>query len=284
MSTPIKRAFLVGINYKGTDYELGGCINDVTTIKDLLISQYGYLENNIVLLSDNTHIKPTRANILEGWRWLLSKNSSLDFAAANEDISNGTILSGDYESLTSADKPRLFFHYSGHGSQVKDMNGDEKDGKDETICPIDSDTAGMITDDVIREELASKVPSHGKLFSLIDACHSESSLDLLWTVTSCFFGSFKLSKVGNYESTKGEVVLLSGCRDSETSSDIVVDGKGQGALTYSFVEVLKASNYKITYDKLLTDIRHFIKDEKLSHQVPCLSFGKSAKISSRFTL
>ena len=37
----------------------------------------------------------------------------------------------------------LFFHYSGHGSQTYDSDGDEVDGNDETICPVDYNSAGM---------------------------------------------------------------------------------------------------------------------------------------------
>ena len=38
----------------------------------------------------------------------------------------------------------LFFHYSGHGSQQQDHDGDEVDGTDETICPVDYKDAGQI--------------------------------------------------------------------------------------------------------------------------------------------
>lgn len=40
------------------------------------------------------------------------------------------------------------FHYSGHGGTTKDLDGDEEDGTDETIYPIDHERAGMIVDDV----------------------------------------------------------------------------------------------------------------------------------------
>jgi hypothetical protein len=31
----------------------------------------------------------------------------------------------------------LWCHFSGHGTQVRDRDGDEADGKDEAICTID---------------------------------------------------------------------------------------------------------------------------------------------------
>lgn len=270
MSTTIKRAFLVGINYKGSQYELRGCINDVLLIKNILIKHYGYSDANILLLSDDTFIKPTAANIIQGWKWLLSKNTASDFLKS-------------YIPLASNEKGNYFFHYSGHGSQVSDTNKDENDGHDETICPIDFLTAGMITDDVIRENLALKVSSNSKLVSIIDACHSESSFDLLWTVKVGLFGGFSLSKVGSYPATLGDVVMLSGCKDAQTSADIEIDGKGSGALTYSLVQVLKQANYNITCDDLLTNVRNYIKKNGLSSQIPCLSFGKSADISRKFS-
>lgn len=47
---------------------------------------------------------------------------------------------------------RFFFHFSGHGGRVKDVDGDEDDGYDETIYPVDHDRyqgdSGQIVDDV----------------------------------------------------------------------------------------------------------------------------------------
>ena len=278
MSTTIKRAFLVGINYRGSQYELQGCINDVLLIRDILISHYGYNDSNILLLSDDTVIKPTAANIIQGWKWLLSKSSASDFEKS-------------YIPLASNEKGNYFFHYSGHGSQVYDNNRDENDGRDETICPIDYLTAGMITDDVIREKLAVRVSSNSKLVSIIDACHSESSFDLLWTVKVGFFGGFSLTKVGSYAPTIGDVIMLSGCKDNQKSADIEINSNyaqseiiSHGALTYALVQVLKQANYNITCDDLLMNVRNYIKRDGLSSQVPCLSFGKSADISRLFSL
>ena len=40
---------------------------------------------------------------------------------------------------------------SGHGGQTKDTSGDEADGYDETIYPLDFEQAGQIVDDVSSE-------------------------------------------------------------------------------------------------------------------------------------
>ena len=51
----------------------------------------------------------------------------------------------------------VFFHFSGHGQQVRDKNGDENDGLDESIVPGDaqdqSAEAGERTN-IVDDELA----------------------------------------------------------------------------------------------------------------------------------
>ncbi len=65
----------------------------------------------------------------------------------------------------------LIFHYSGHGSQVADVSGDEIDKKDETICPHDFAEAGMIKDDDFRSMLRD-LPEGVNLDVFLDSCHS----------------------------------------------------------------------------------------------------------------
>lgn len=72
----------------------------------------------------------------------------------------------------------LVFHFSGHGSQQRNYNGDEVDGYDETLCPIDFETRGMIVDDEINAVIVKPLPHGVKLHAIIDACHSGTVLDL----------------------------------------------------------------------------------------------------------
>lgn len=53
---------------------------------------------------------------------------------------------------------RYFFHYSGHGGQVKDEAGDEEDGYDETIMPVDFMTNGQIIDDELHALMVAPLP------------------------------------------------------------------------------------------------------------------------------
>lgn len=72
----------------------------------------------------------------------------------------------------------LVFYFSGHGLRQPDFVGDEKDGYDETICPVDFRKEGMILDNDINSIIVKPLPAGVKLHAIIDACHSGTILDL----------------------------------------------------------------------------------------------------------
>jgi len=68
---------------------------------------------------------------------------------------------------------RVFFFYAGHGSQIADDNGDESDGKDETLAPYDVDPrsgANIIRDDLFDEMIGRL--SGRRAVLVFDSCHS----------------------------------------------------------------------------------------------------------------
>lgn len=156
-----RKALLIGINYFGTSYELKGCINDVHSIKNFLMETYGFPSEGIVMMTDNQinnpERMPTRQNILDAMNWLA------DGARPNDS---------------------LFFHFSGHGSQVPDQDGDEADGYDETICPCDFTMEGMIVDDEMNRILVRPLPAGCRLTAFFDCCHSGTALDLPYIYNS----------------------------------------------------------------------------------------------------
>ena len=72
----------------------------------------------------------------------------------------------------------LLFHYSGHGSRQRNSRGNEVDGYDETLCPLDFETQGMIVDDDINATIVRPLPLGVKLHAIIDVGHSGTVLDL----------------------------------------------------------------------------------------------------------
>jgi metacaspase-1 len=220
----MKKALLIGINYIGTDSQLSGCYNDIMDMKEYLIPR-GYAVSVLTDSDDGASPMPTRENILAACRELVSG-----------------ALSGD----------KLYLHYSGHGSYVRDRSGDERDGADEAICPIDSITGGaeFIIDDELYNILVKGLPKGVKLYVVFDSCHSGSCLDLphRW-LKSTYYRE-------NYNYPLANVISISGCRDNQTSADTVVNGKGNGALTRAFLAALLAQeNVPTTWKKFIEDVQ-----------------------------
>ena len=69
----------------------------------------------------------------------------------------------------------LVFQYSGHGTQVEDIDGDEADGDtpglDEALCPIDFGEGHFLIDDDIAD-LVRQLPADAHLSFILDCCHS----------------------------------------------------------------------------------------------------------------
>ncbi|KAK3027482.1 hypothetical protein RJ639_041088 [Escallonia herrerae] len=74
----------------------------------------------------------------------------------------------------------LVFYFSGHGLRQPDFNEDELDGFDETICPVDFRTEGMILDNEINETIVRPLKRGVTLHAIIDACHSGAVLALAY--------------------------------------------------------------------------------------------------------
>ena len=69
-------------------------------------------------------------------------------------------------------------------------------------------------------------------------------------------------------------VLITGCRDSQTSADAFLDGRFNGALTFALVQAIRATNGKLTYRELHQRAAAVIKKRKFE-QVPQLESRKT---------
>jgi hypothetical protein len=129
--TGTKKALIIGINYIGQKRELNGSINDAMDMRAFIMEHYGFKEENIVTLVDLPDTPPerlpTRENMIRAMRWLVDGAKPSD---------------------------SLFLHFSGHGNQTPDLDGDEyPEMFDQIILPLDAKTAGAIMDDAITAYL-----------------------------------------------------------------------------------------------------------------------------------
>lgn len=211
-----KTAILLGLNYPGSFYSLKGCINDVEN-GSKYFNQIGY---NVKLLTDNQ----------------VSKNYNV-VEILNE--------------LGSCSSSNLIFHYSGHGTQVRDLNGDEKDGYDEAVYSKDGLT---ITDDQVNLAL-SLFPENKKVFLIFDCCHSGTIADLPFVYTEKDGVQTEQVK----KPMKAKIIAISGCMDKQTSADVTSQNISYGALSHTLYTILKENggqlDWRQLYLKLLVEMR-----------------------------
>lgn len=210
-----KRALLIGINYlKSKTERLFGCINDVVNMRTMLMRRFGYTAYDIITLRDDSrYMMPTRNNIMRGLYRIA-------------EISTPT--------------SETVIHYSGHGSFIRDRNGDEPDGMDEVIVPVDYK---IITDDELFS-IISKIK--GKVLLFFDSCHSGSVCDLQYSQE--YNNGLLIKKINNKKHLSNpNIIMMSGCKDSQTSADTYNAESRQsiGAFTDNLVNVLSSTSYPI---------------------------------------
>lgn len=238
-------ALLIGINYRGTDSALNGCINDVLAVKKMLMEKFNYEEDHITLMTDDTLVVPTKFRILKAIKNLIEK------------VNNGECQ-------------EFWIHYSGHGSFVIDNDGDEADSHDEVIIPLDYQSAGVITDDKVKQ-LLNKFSSKSRGIIVFDSCNSGTMADLPYTYD------------GDYETRKeisdpigANIVSISGCRDEQLSMDTFENNQWGGAMTRNMLTILEEHDYVIGCFKLIRDLRKIL-NEKGFQQHPVLSSSRPLK-------
>lgn len=257
MTHIVKKGLLIGINYTNTINELNGCINDTENLRTFLTTKQYFTNDELTYMNDKQPgtLYPSKSNIQYQIKELVT--------FANTNVNNDVYL---------------FLSYSGHGSTLVDTSGDEVDGQDEVLCPIDCTENGYIVDDDLKRDLIDQLSSNVTLFVLIDACHSGTVLDLKYNYTCDIKNAY--SVYGIIPDSKCKVVMISGCRDDQTSADAYISDhnthkkKYQGVMTASFIDCY---NENISTKTLINDMIVWLKKNQMT-QVPQLSSGQLINI------
>jgi hypothetical protein len=269
-----KRAFLVGINrYQIAGADLRGCVNDVKDLSAALVEFHGFKKSDITVVTD---LAATKKAMQAGIKALIRDSKKGDVALV---------------------------HYSGHGSHVPDDNGDESDGRDEILCPADLDWDDPLRDDWLRTTLDG-VKAGVNLTVIMDCCHSGTNTRAILPPDAPIKerylpspSSLKAVESGRSEPrkisselraspraarkardiVKAELpeVLITGCRDTQTSADAFINGKFNGALTFALVDAIRKSRGRLTYRQLHDRAAGVLKTRKFE-QVPQLE-GRSER-------
>lgn len=218
--------------------------NDVAIISAYLLSQ-GFSDDNIQVLLNSS---ATKAGILASIEKLCAK-------VHKDDV--------------------VYVHFSGHGQQITDLNGDEEDGYDEAWIPYDackSYQAGIyegenhLIDDELNEiftRLRVRIGVKGKIVVIADACHSGSGsrgmandndeVYIRGTGDKFALPQGKSNIIRKQESV--EWLFVAACKPYQTNYEYKAeDGSFYGALsyviahdnrelvTYKYIDVLKDWN------------------------------------------
>ncbi|KAH9037909.1 caspase domain-containing protein [Lactarius pseudohatsudake] len=255
-----KKALLVGINYsrhpdRGFRLEWG--VFDACEMARFLHESCGFEWSNMQILTDDqSGSPPTKANILAAMRWLVKGAQPGD---------------------------ALFFYFSGHATQVKDLDGDDSDGLDECMCAMDyrcdrrflpsPDTPGIIVDDDINRIMIQPLPQGCRLTAVLDCCHSGTLLDLP------FILPINPNTV-QQKSSPADVISLSACKDRENAFEVPAEG---GALRKAFIECMTSSGSHGTCYDVIRSLLAYMRASGLRQQ-PQLSSSHGIDIKQRFTI
>lgn len=242
-------ALLIGINeypFLGLQSYLKGCLNDVEVMSKALVDQFRFPQENLTILRNR---QATQAGIRAAMNAFAER-------IGKDDV--------------------VVFHYSGHGSRMRDLKGEGEDGMDETIVPHDSGRStenrdirdGEIYDWILR--LTERTPYVTLIF---DCCHSGS-------IVRDAFGEQSRSVPPDLRLPEGfsappsqartrsaspasprkgpsgwlplgeRYVVLAGCSHVESSYEVKVgNGEGirHGALTYHLTQALAEARSGNTY-------------------------------------
>jgi hypothetical protein len=269
-----KRALIIAIGEYPVFSEWGSISsgNDIPLIKTALVNQL-FTNDCISILKDSV---ATKQGIV---------------ASINQLIKKTTI--GDY----------VVIHYSGHGQQITDDNGDEIDGYDEALVPYDapafyennSNYRGELhlRDDEfgqLLDNLRKKIGKDGQLIVTIDACHSGTGTRGDAKVRGGnapfeipFFknskkkareqgsGVYEINIEHDQEQTeKSPFIIISATQfnelDYETTDD---DGNPVGPLSYSIAKTFASIKPEETYHSIFMKTMS-IMSKKVPYQTPTI--------------
>jgi hypothetical protein len=162
----------------------------------------------------------------------------------------------------------FLFYYSGHGGQLPDLDGDEDDGKDETLCLYD----GQLLDDELKL-LWGKFNEDVRIFMLSDSCHSGSVAKEVYNLIArsdetaikaippeiaqaaynanrtfydnLIFSVNQAKSAFSVNDIKANVRLISGCQDNQSS----YDGPFNSAFTQKLMVVWNGGKFSRNYSE-----------------------------------
>jgi len=198
----------------------------------------------------------------------------------------------------------VYLHFSCHGQPIEDLDGDEADGWDEAIIPVDAQKVYLkdtykgenhITDDELNRffrTIRTKIGRKGYLTVVVDACHAGTSYRGEETEDSVFVrgtnigfserglkfvpkidkrGRIRIEKSGNMS----DIRIIEACRSYQVNNEIKFDGKYYGSLSYYTNKVLQSHNEIAWRGRWYDEVIAFMsRDSRLIRQNPVIEISE----------
>jgi hypothetical protein len=280
----MSRALIINCDYsKMPQYRLYGCINDGNNIIDRLkkidpLIQITHMRDD---LDFNNPLFPDKLNIIN-----------------------------QLNTFITCSEKKLYFHYSGHGTSIYDIDNDEIEllktklslniaklngsGKDSCIVCYNNKKIDLLIDDDFFNILKN-LQSDKTLVGFSDSCNSGTLFDLCYINVGNYTSSFKNSSdiksllkqlnkctltSSNYPSKinkiKGTIILFSGTRDSKYSYEVNLNNQPCGLFTYHLCKII---DYGINNMSLRTLYLLLIASINNNQQIPVLTTSTNLNLT-----
>jgi len=215
---------------------LDGCVNDAQSMRDMVISRYGFKPENITELYDST---ATRANIIAALKKLIAESQEGDI---------------------------VFLFYAGHGSQVRNSKSKEKDQFDESIVPSDvafgeKDIRDKELSGYLNQLLDKKITFTG----IYDCCHSGSIgrgfINEPPKTRNMGAEEFDVADATDNPRPEGKgALLISAAQDFEFAKEQKDEnGNSHGAFTLALLKALNSLGTNASVQDIFASVRAIMK-------------------------
>lgn len=209
---------------------------------------------------------------------------------ANKDATKAGIISA-FDGLSKRCKKGdiVYIHFSGHGQQITDVNGDEEDGLDEAWIPYDAKYAysesykgekHLIDDEIAKwlSVIKGKIGSAGKILLVVDACHSgdsdrgsEDEEEYIRGASDDFVIPMERTPK-RIAQIKENWMTLTACKNFQNNCEVKIrNGEFYGILTYALYS--QSANLRTADNqKILNNLQQYVNlNRKRGHQTVTLS-------------
>jgi hypothetical protein len=231
-ATPgVRRALLIGINHYRAVPSLQGSVNDVETMREILVTRHGFEPRYVTLLTDEA---ATRRGIMGALEKLVQDSGPQDI---------------------------VYVHFSGHGSQVEDYSGTHEDRLNQTIVPQDGRTSDV--PDILNLELAvilARLRAQSAAI-VLDSCHSGGATRSIEIRSRSVPADTRIDLYRVATQTRGIVpslnsrfVVLEATAPDQLALDGPIDGRYHGFFTYALSKSISNAHAGATLREIFAGV------------------------------